>query len=85
LDKKIGEIKSMYVRPEQRGKGFAKRILAELEERAVSLGFERLRLETGDKQVQALKLYRSAGYEVIPAFGRYVSSETSICMEKKMT
>lgn len=60
-----GEIKRMYVLPEMRSKGLARRLLVELEDAARDLGYARVRLDTGDPQPHALALYRSAGYREI--------------------
>ncbi len=61
----VGEIKRMYVLPEHRSKGLARRVLAELEDAAREIGYERVRLDTGDPQPHAMALYRSAGYRDI--------------------
>jgi GNAT superfamily N-acetyltransferase len=76
------ELKRMYVAPAVRGRGVSKAILAALEHEAASLGAARVVLETGDKQLAALGLYESSGYERIPCFGAYAASPTSICLEK---
>lgn len=56
------EIKRMFVVPEARGRGHARRLLAALEDAARELGYERTRLDTGPKQPHARALYLSAGY-----------------------
>lgn len=61
----LGEIKRMYVVPGARGRGVARRLLAELETAARELGFERVRLDTGPDQPHARSLYVSAGYAEI--------------------
>jgi len=63
----VGEIKRMYVRPEARSGGVAGALLGALEAEALALGYEVVRLDTGPKQVHALRLYRGAGFvEVAP-------------------
>ncbi len=57
-----GEIKRMYVRPDQRGRGIGERVLAELEAIARDSGLPLLRLETGIHNTEALALYRRAGF-----------------------
>jgi GNAT superfamily N-acetyltransferase len=47
LDARACEIKRMYVVPERRGQGIARRLLHELETRARGLGYELARLDTG--------------------------------------
>lgn len=79
------EIKRMYVRPVARGAGVARAMLAELERTARAAGFQRMILETGSKQPEAVALYRSAGYTDVPAFGHYADSAGSIHLGKDLT
>ncbi|UYQ62611.1 GNAT family N-acetyltransferase [Streptomyces peucetius] len=79
------ELKRMYVIPEARGLGLARRILAALEEDARAAGRIRMVLETGDMQPEAIALYASSGYEPCPKFGYYREYESSRCMAKLLT
>jgi GNAT superfamily N-acetyltransferase len=76
------EVKRMFTLPEYRGKGIACNLLAELESWATELGAKRVVLETGKKQVEAVRLYERSGYCRIPNYGQYVGIENSICFEK---
>src|SRR5205085_11835242 len=76
------ELKRMYVAPEDRGRGLGRRVLEELESAARALGYRGVVLETGIKQVEAIALYESAGYEPIPCYGPYVGETRSRCYEK---
>jgi GNAT superfamily N-acetyltransferase len=71
------EVKRMYVAAAHRGKGYARAVLAELERTAAAAGLERVVLETGTEQPEAIALYTSAGYAPMPAFGAYAGSPTS--------
>jgi GNAT superfamily N-acetyltransferase len=62
IDDGVAEIKRMFVRPAARSRGVARALLEALEQTAQELGYERIRLDTGPKQVHGLALYRSAGY-----------------------
>jgi GNAT superfamily N-acetyltransferase len=62
LDDGLAEIKRMFVRPSARSRGIAGELLAALEDSARHLGYRRLRLDTGPKQLHALKLYEREGY-----------------------
>jgi uncharacterized protein (DUF952 family)/GNAT superfamily N-acetyltransferase len=64
----VTEIKRMFVVPEARGRGHARRLLVGLEDAARRLGYGRVRLDTGAKQPHALTLYESAGYREIPDY-----------------
>jgi ribosomal protein S18 acetylase RimI-like enzyme len=61
----------MYTSPAARGRGVARRLLAAVEDSARECGRQRLILETGDRQPEAIGLYKSAGYERIEDFGYY--------------
>ena len=76
------EIKRMYVTPAARGRGLARRLLAELERTARAAGHRRVILETGSPQPEAVALYRSAGYADIPAYGYYACSPHSMHLGK---
>ena len=68
LEPGVAEIKRMYVIPEARGRGVARKLLVALENAARALGYERVRLDTGPRQPHAEALYRSAGYADIPDY-----------------
>ena len=76
------EIKRMFVRPENRGRGVAGKILTELENWAKELNFSECVLETGIKQPEAIRLYQKSGYETITSYGQYLNVENSVCMRK---
>ena len=61
------ELKRMWVAESARGLGVGRRLLSELEENAAKRGVRVLRLETNRTLIEAISLYRSAGYvEVAP-------------------
>lgn len=68
LDPETCEIKRMFVVPEARSRGVARRLLAEIEAAARAAGYRRARLDTGAEQPHAEALYRSAGYRDIPDY-----------------
>lgn len=78
------ELKRMYVIPQARGLGLARRILALLEADARAAGRTRMVLETGDRQPEALALYASSGYAPCPKFGYYRHYPNSICYAKSL-
>ncbi|MEY2247030.1 GNAT family N-acetyltransferase [Streptomyces sp. BF23-18] len=78
------ELKRMYVVPEARGLGLARRMLAALEEDARTAGRVRMVLETGSKQPEAVALYASSGYEPCAKFGYYRFHELSLCYAKAL-
>jgi len=67
------EVKRMWTHAEHRGRGLAKRVLAELEAEARRRGATRVVLSTGPRQPEAVLLYLAAGYT--PLFDRALSPE----------
>jgi GNAT superfamily N-acetyltransferase len=61
----LGEVKRMWVAPERRGQGLARRLLAELEAAAPALGLTRLRLDTSGPLA---RFYAGTGYAPIPDY-----------------
>ncbi len=78
------ELKRMYVIPEARGLGLARRILAALEADARAAGRTRMVLETGTAQPEAIALYASSGYAPCPKFGHYRDHPESRCYAKSL-
>ena len=83
LDEESIEVKRMFVVPSHRGRGVSRAVLAFLEDKARSLGFRRLLLETGDVQHAAIGLYSSAGFERVEPFGEYDGAR-SVCFGKTL-
>ncbi|MBY9016827.1 MAG: GNAT family N-acetyltransferase [Candidatus Lokiarchaeota archaeon] len=63
LNKNIGEIKRMYIKPKYRGKGFGKEMLGLLLKKGKEFGFSSIRLDTGKFMVAAQQVYRLAGFQ----------------------
>jgi GNAT superfamily N-acetyltransferase len=84
-DSQTAEIKRMYVKPENRGKGLSKQILTELENWAQESGYSKLYLETGLKQPEAIGLYSKNGYLRIDNYGQYAGMPNSVCFGKQLT
>ena len=84
LNRGDAEIKRMYVATAVRGRGVARRILAELEANARDTGLTRIILETGDRQPEAITLYESSGYTRIPGFGIYRDEPGCQCYAKPL-
>ena len=80
----VAEIKRMFVVPDCRGRGYSKAVLQELERLAREDGYTTVRLETGNRQPEAIRLYERSGYQRIPNFGAYVGSARSVCFEKQL-
>jgi putative acetyltransferase len=79
-----GEIKRVFVRPAARGRGVAGAIMDALEAHLVSLGVRLARLETGDRQPDALRFYRARGYLERGPFGAYRADPHSVFLERRV-
>jgi putative acetyltransferase len=79
-----GEVKRMYVRPQFRGRGFAKAMLDHVTAYTQARGIPLLRLETGIHQREAIGLYERAGFTCIPPFGDYKEDPLSVFFEKNL-
>lgn len=75
-----GEIKSMHVLAELRGRGLARKMLDHLVAEAQAAGLTRLSLETGsqDSFLAARRLYETAGFVPCPPFGDYREDPMSV-------
>jgi GNAT superfamily N-acetyltransferase len=62
------ELKRIYVKPDARGRGVARSVLAALEDAARELGYSVARLDTGPRQPHAERIFRAAGYRPIGNF-----------------
>ncbi|WP_158839841.1 GNAT family N-acetyltransferase [Polaribacter sp. L3A8] len=78
------EVKRMFVSKDDRGKGVAQKVLQELETWAKELGYKKCVLETGKRQVEAVKFYQKCNYKVIENYGQYKEMENSVCFEKAL-
>ena len=84
LDDSHAEIKRMFVDPAHRGTGVSTAIIGELEQFARGRGWDRLVLETGTAQPDAVRFYEREGYTRIPNFGHYEGHAASLCYEKAL-
>jgi len=64
----VAEVRRMWVDPETRGLGLGRRLLEHVEGLALEQGVARLRLDTNEHLVEAIAMYRSAGYVDIPRY-----------------
>jgi putative acetyltransferase len=85
----FAEVKRMYVRDAARGRGVAQALLARIESETSEAGFAVLRIETGVRQIAALRFYQRAGFRPCAAFGAYATMApqavaTSVFFEKRL-
>jgi ribosomal protein S18 acetylase RimI-like enzyme len=68
LDEHTGEMKRLYVRPDFRSLGVAKRLIAAIILAARDAGYSELRLDTLPSMASAQGLYRTLGFAEIPPY-----------------
>ena len=83
-ENEVMEIKRMFVPIDKRGKGIAGKVLTELQVWAKELGYRKCVLETGDKMIEAIGLYKKNNFKIIPNYGQYANIKSSICFEKEI-
>jgi GNAT superfamily N-acetyltransferase len=79
---RVAELKRMRVHPAFQRRGFARLMLARLEDRARELGYRRLMLHTAVIQTAAQRLYATAGYREVGR-GQLAGAEV-LYFEKKL-
>jgi GNAT superfamily N-acetyltransferase len=84
IDADHAEIKRMFVVAQKRNQGLASKVLLQLEQWALELGYHYCMLETGINQPEAIRLYEKNGYLRIPNYGQYKGVEASYCFEKSL-
>ncbi|MGC3002400.1 GNAT family N-acetyltransferase [Streptomyces sp. G35A] len=72
LEPGVGEIKHVWVHPDARRLGLARRLLDALERAAADRGMTVVRLDTHAALTEAQAMYRSSGYREIPAYSDHV-------------
>jgi DNA-binding MarR family transcriptional regulator/GNAT superfamily N-acetyltransferase len=72
LEPRIGELRHVWVHPDARRLGLARRILTALEREAAARGLTVLRLDTHASLTEAQTMYRSCGYREIPPYTEHV-------------
>ena len=68
LEPTVGELKRMWIRSDNRGKGLGSRLLSELIEQSRAIGHTTLLLDTNRGLTEALALYRKHGFEPIERY-----------------
>ncbi|MFI6618514.1 GNAT family N-acetyltransferase [Streptomyces sp. NPDC050528] len=83
LEPGVGEIRHVWVHPDARRLGLARRILTHLELAAVEHDFSVVRLDTHAALTEAQAMYRACGYAEIPAYVDHVYADH--WFEKRIT
>jgi DNA-binding MarR family transcriptional regulator/GNAT superfamily N-acetyltransferase len=68
FEHRVAEIRHLWVRPDARGLGVARLLLAALEQAALERGWPIIRLDTHEVLTEAAALYRTSGYQEIPPY-----------------
>lgn len=81
LDEQTAEMKRMYVKPDQQGKGIASELVKRSLEMAKECNYTSLVLDTLSTMTPAMNLYKKSGFEEIPAY--YHNPNTTVIYFKK--
>ena len=84
LNGSTAEVRRVYVLQAYRRSGVARALLAHLHRTASALHYTVLRIETGNRQLSAMALYESFGFQRIAPFGEHADDPTSVCYEKRL-
>jgi GNAT superfamily N-acetyltransferase len=77
------EVRRMFVDAAHRRRGVGREVLAALMQHATVMGYQRVLLETGNRQVPAIALHERVGFRRVAPFGPHVGDPTSVCFEKR--
>ena len=83
IDHETAELKRMYVQDAYRGYGIGVQLLERSLQIAVTLGYQKIRLDTLQNMTKAQELYRSFGFYEIPSY-RFNPLAGAIYMEKEL-
>jgi len=84
LEAGICEMKRLYVRPGDRGKGFGRMLVDRVIAEARGIGYERMRLDTiASAMKDAIALYRRMGFEEIAPYSA-IPIEHALWMELRL-
>ena len=84
LSEDTAELKRLYVMPDYRRQGVARRLMATLETDAAKAGIRQMILETAKTTEDSHKLYLSAGYLPRAYYGSPAGAEYCACFYKDM-
>ena len=68
IDEQVCELKRMFVLPQFRGQGVGKALARKLIQNARTMGYEYMRLDTGNFWTAAIQLYESLGFQRIEPY-----------------
>ena len=74
-----GELKKLFVSSAARGTGLGRGLVRALTEHGRAAGLQRLVLQTGVEQPEAMALYESEGWTPVPVYGQYADDPRCRC------
>ncbi len=81
---RTAELKRLFVRAEGRGRGAGRKLMAVAENLARDRGMERVNLETGPLNREAVSLYEASGFVQCGPFPPYEANPYSLFMTKEL-
>lgn len=83
LDETACELRRLYVRPEERGRGIGRALATSAKDRACLLGYRHMRLVTLPFMREAIALYESLGFRKVEAY-RATAVAEAVFMEARL-
>ena len=74
----IAEAHNIWTSPMYRGKGYATRLMLELEKKAIEFGYSYIRLDTARFNIPAQNLYKKLGYKEIERYSQTIFPSESL-------
>jgi len=68
LGEGVCEMKRLFVRNSFRGHGLGRRLVDAILDEAAQVGYQKMRLDTLASMTEAVTLYKSVGFQIIPAY-----------------
>ena len=79
-----GELKRLFIKPEHRGKNLSTALIEALESHLRQHQIPLACLETGNKQLEAIGLFKKLGYVECEPFGTYRENPHSVFLQKHL-
>lgn len=84
MDEETAELKLIYVRPEQRRKGYARQMIEALELQVLFQGYMHMVLAVARNTPETALFRRVLGYRETTPWGTFAEAKAWVCMKKEL-